>query len=222
MNKGIKTAAKLHENVPPDWYFRSIKENLLQRYWHWRRFSEVGKLVDKVEGKVLDIGCADGVFSRIILDKSQAKELMGIDVLKTSVDWANKHWKESLPAGRQANMRFEIGDAHKLRFPSRSFDAVFVLEVLEHVADPKRVLLEIKRVLKKGGYGIFLVPSDSRLFRVIWFFWTKTRGKIWDDTHIQTYRNNQLTRLAKDLGFRIEVDKKFILGMLHLIKVRKN
>ncbi len=215
MNKGIKTAAKLHEHVPPGWYFRSIKENLLQRYWHWRRFSEVEKIIGNVDGKVLDIGCADGIFTKVILDGSEAKEIIGIDVLKSSIDWSRNHWKNS-------KMKFELGDAHKLRFPSQSFDAVFALEVLEHVADPERVLLEIKRVLKKGGYGIFLVPSDSRLFRIIWFFWTKTRGKIWNDTHIQTYKNNQLTRLAKDLGFRIEIDKKFILGMLHLVKVRKN
>ncbi|MEK7112364.1 MAG: class I SAM-dependent methyltransferase [Patescibacteria group bacterium] len=210
-----KTASELHEAVPPDWYFRSIRENILQRYWHRRRFTEVSKLIEPTGGKILDIGCADGMFTKVILDKSHAETIIGIDVLESSVDWANKHWKN------YPEMKFRIGDAHNLDIKPETFDAVFALEVLEHVFKPIDVLREIKRVLKKGGYAIFLVPSDSLLFRVIWFFWTKFRGKIWKETHIQTYRNNYLPRLSRQTGFMVEVSKKFLLGMLHLIKVRK-
>lgn len=214
MKKGIHDAAHLHEHVPPDWYYRSIRENLLQRYWHGRRFEEVGKLIERSGGKILDIGSADGCFTKTILDKSGADLVIGIDVLKSSVDWANKH-------GKDKRMKFEVGDAHKLKFPGNSFDGVFALEVLEHVADPEDVLKEIKRVLKRGGYAAFLVPSDSALFNFVWAIWTRFRGKIWDHTHIQSFKNGYLSKLAKRVGFDVEVDKKFILGMLHLIKARK-
>lgn len=210
-----KTASELHERVPPDWYFRSIKENILQRYWHGRRFTEVGKLIDPTGGRVLDIGSADGMFTKVILEKSHAESVIGIDVLRPSVNWANKHWKA------YPQMKFRVGDAHNLDFKSNTIDAVVALEVLEHVFKPSFVLKEVKRVLKKGGYAVFLVPSDSLLFRIIWFFWTKFRGKIWKETHIQTYRNNYLPRLARQTGFKVEVSKKFILGMLHAVKVRK-
>lgn len=210
----IKFAADLHENVPPDWYHRSIKENLLQRYWHTRRFEEVGKLIEPTGGKILDLGSADGVFSKVIYDNSGA-EVLGLDVLKSSVDWANKHWK------KYPKMRFKVGDAHRLDFKPNTFNAVFALEVLEHVEDPKEVLTNVKKVLKKGGYAVFLVPSDSDLFNLVWWIWTKFRGKIWDHCHIQSFRNNYLPRLAKKVGLKVEVDKKFILGMLHLVKVRK-
>lgn len=211
-----KTAADLHKNVPPDWYFRSIKENVLQRYWHTRRFEEVGKLIEKSASKVLDIGSADGTFTKVILDKSGAKEVIGIDVLKTSVDWSNKHWKKN------KKLKFMIGDAHNLKFKDATFDAVVALEVLEHVFHPEKVLREIKRVLVKGGYAILLVPTDSTLFKIGWdYFWTKTRGKIWDETHVQTYRHDALVTLAKKAGFKVETNKKFILGMLQAIKVRK-
>ena len=215
MKRGVKEAAHLHENVPPDWYYRSIRENLFQRYWHMRRFDEVGKLIEPSTGKILDIGSADGMFTKVIYDKSHAKEIVGIDVLKSSVDWANKHWK------RYREMKFKVGDAHNLNFNPNSFDAVVALEVLEHVVDPKQVLTQVKKILKKGGYAIFLVPSDSKLFSVIWYIWTRFRGKIWDHTHIQSFRSNYLPKLAKKVGFEVEVDKKFILGMLHLIKVRR-
>lgn len=215
MNRGIKAAAELHQKVPPDWYHRSIKENVFQRYWHGRRFEEVGALIAPTGGKILDIGCADGVFTKVILDKSKAKEVVGIDVLKASVDWARNHWQDK-------RLRFMVADAHKLPFKNASFDGVVALEVLEHVASPERVLREIKRVLKKGGYAVFLVPTDNFLFKFIWFFWTKSRGKIWDETHIQTYSNNYLARLSRKVGLKVEEDKRFIIGMLQALKVRKN
>ena len=212
-----KSAVELHEQVPPNWYCQSLRVDPLQRYWHRRRFEEISKLIEPVKGTVLDIGCADGMFSKVILDKSKTKKLVGIDVLKTSIAWANKHW------GKTGRMKFRVGDAHKLEFPSGSFDAVVALEVLEHVHQPLEVLKEVKRVLKKGGYGVFLVPSDDFLFRIVWFLWLRfyPRGWVWRETHIQTYRNSYLPKICRKAGFEVEVDKKFNLGMLHVVKVRK-
>lgn len=203
--------------IPPDWYHQSIKEDFLQRLWHKRRFKEVTGVIERVRGEILDIGSADGVFSKVIMDKSRASGLVGIDILPASVAWANKHWQGS------KKMKFRVGDAQKLEFANQSFSAVFALEVLEHVRSPLEVLKEIKRILKKGGYGVFLVPSDSLLFRIIWFFWLHfyPRGWVWKETHIQTYKNNYLPKICKKVGFKVEVDKKFNLGMLHLVKVRK-
>ena len=215
--KSFLSAEELHQGVPPNWYYQSLRVDPLQKIWHLRRFKEVGKLVERAD-KILDIGCADGMFSKVILDKAKAKKLIGLDVLKTSVAWANKHWKHT------GKMEFLVGDANDLKkFESGSFDAVFALEVLEHVHRPLEALTEIKRVLQKGGYGVFLVPSDSLLFKVIWFFWLHfyPRGWVWRDTHIQTYRNNYLPKVCKKVGFLIEQDKKFNLGMLHVVKVRK-
>jgi ubiquinone/menaquinone biosynthesis C-methylase UbiE len=212
-----KTAEELHERVPPNWYHESIKVDPLQRYWHKRRFEEIGKLIESVKGKVLDVGSADGMFSRVILEKTRAKKLIGIDVLKSSVDWANKHW------GNNKRLEFRVGNAHELGFKARTFDAVFCLEVLEHVHKPKKALRGFKRVLKKGGYGVFLVPSDNLLFRIIWWLWLHfyPRGWVWTDTHIQTYRSNFLPKMCEDVGFKVEKDKKFLLGMLQAVKVRK-
>lgn len=217
MNNGKMSAAELHQNVPKNWYFESIKVDLLQRFWHKRRFKEISNVIDPVEGKVLDIGSNDGTFSKVILDKTNAKELIGIDVVKKTVDWANVHWKKT------KKTKFMVADAMKLPFKSDTFDAVFALEVLEHVFDPKTVLLEIKRVLKKQGYAVFLVPSDNLLFKIIWFLWLHfyPRGKIWKETHIQSYEGNYLTKISKKAGFKIIIDKKFLFGMLHLLKVKK-
>ncbi len=201
---------------PANWYDESIKVDLFQKFWHKTRFTEVSRIIDSVKGKVLDVGCNDGTFSKIILEKTKTDKLIGVDLAGKSIDWANRHWKNF-------GMSFLVGDAQNLKFKSNSFDAVFCLEVLEHVEDPLKALQELKRVMKKSGYGIFLVPTDSFLFRLIWFSWLNfyPRGWVWRETHIQTYRGNFLPKICKKAGFKVEVDKKFNLSMLHLVKVRK-
>ncbi|OGM30068.1 hypothetical protein A2630_02430 [Candidatus Woesebacteria bacterium RIFCSPHIGHO2_01_FULL_44_10] len=210
----MNAAVELHKGVPPNWYFRSLRENILQRYWHVRRFIEVKKVVEPAE-KILDIGSADGVFTNVVSQATNAKKAVGIEVLKTSVDWANRHWV------RNKTLSFRVGDGHALPFAANTFDAVFALEVLEHVFEPEKILAEIRRVLKKGGYAVFLVPSESYLFKVVWFLWHYMGRMVWKDTHIQSFSNSLLAKKAKAAGFKIEVDKKFHLGMLHLVKVRK-
>jgi ubiquinone/menaquinone biosynthesis C-methylase UbiE len=210
----MKSAAELHENVPANWYFRSLKESPLQRYWHQKRFEVVEDLIEPAE-EILDIGCADGVFTNVVAKETKAKRVVGIDALESSVAWANKHWN-----GKK-NIKFVVGDAHKLGFPANSFDAVFALEVLEHVYHPEKVLKEIKRVLKKGGYAILLVPTESLLFKVVWFLWHYSGRMVWEDTHVQSFRNDKLVKIARKAGFKVEVNYKFHLGMLQAIKVRK-
>lgn len=211
-----KIGEDLHEHVPANWYFESLKIDPFQKYWHNTRFREVKKMITPAD-YVLDVGCADGVFSNIIFKKSRAKKFIGVDIVKTSIDWAKKHWK------KERNMKFMVGDAHQLNFNDNTFDAVFCLEALEHVVNPVKVFKEFKRVMKKDGYGIFLVPSDSHLFKIVWWLWLHfyPRGWVWKETHIQSFRNNYLPIACKKAGFTIEADRKFNLGMLHLVKVVK-
>lgn len=45
-----------------------------------------------------------------------------------------------------------VADAHRIPLPDATFDAVVVQAVLEHVLEPQRVVQELIRVLKPGGY----------------------------------------------------------------------
>ena len=49
-------------------------------------------------------------------------------------------------------------DAHDIPFEEASFDMVFCNHVLEHVTDDAKVMSEIYRVMKPGGWGILQIP----------------------------------------------------------------
>jgi SAM-dependent methyltransferase len=208
-------AKNLHNQVPPDWYESSVKVNLFQRFWHQRRIKEVGRFSERLSGKVLDIGSADGYFTRHLLDFTKASKIIGIDILENSVKYANKRYHHL------RSLSFQKGDAHNLKFKTGEFSAVYMLEALEHVYDAQKVLLEIYRVLKPGGYTIILVPSENWLFRLGWPVWLHTRGKIWHDTHLNFFSGTKLSQLMKKCHFTNINTHTFILGMLLLVKARK-
>lgn len=209
-------AAELHKNVPPDWYARSIKENFLQRFWHTTRFKEVGKMIPVTQGKILDVGCADGTFTRVILERSKAIKVTAIDVLATSISYAKKRF------ARSKKLSFRVADAHELPFKDKEFDGVFCLEALEHVENPKKAISEMYRVLRPGGYTLTLVPSENFLFHyIVWPLWGLWRGKIWKGTHLNNFSADKLVNLIEKEGFVIVKNHKFLLGMLQAIKAVK-
>ncbi len=54
-------------------------------------------------------------------------------------------------------------DIQNLPFEDNSFDVIFCNHVLEHVANDKKALSELYRVMKPGGWGIFQVPIRYQL-----------------------------------------------------------
>lgn len=73
-----------------------------------------------------------------------------------------------------------VGDAHKLSsyFGGREFDAVFSLSVLEHIAMPWLVAVEINRVLKTGGLTFHNTPTAVPIHERPWDFWRYTEESL--------------------------------------------
>jgi len=97
--------------------------------------------------RLLEIGCSSGYFSSRLTGRGA--QVFGIDLNTSLVAKA----AQNCAAGR-----FCAAEPGRLPFGAASFDAVIMLEVIEHVGEEKPVVEEIRRVLKPGGLLFLSTP----------------------------------------------------------------
>ncbi len=197
--------------IPPDYYDQSLRENLLQRLYHQARFRLVTNLLGRVEGELLDVGCASGVFTEHLAEKVKG-EVWGVDKNPEFIVYAKKV---------RPKLKFLVASAERLPFEEERFEVLTCLEVLEHLPEPQKALLEFNRVLKRKGRLLLLVPTQSLLFRFLWFFWTKGKGRVWQGTHLQKFKKGDLEKIVKKSGLQVLKKKTSHLGMLLALEARK-
>jgi ubiquinone/menaquinone biosynthesis C-methylase UbiE len=98
--------------------------------------------------RVLDLGCGQGNTTRCLADELEPSECIGVEFDATLVEYAQT--RPENPPG----VRFQQGDATQLPFPDASFDVVFCRYLLIHIADPLRVVREMMRVVRPGGFVV--------------------------------------------------------------------
>jgi len=103
--------------------------------------------------RVLDCGCGGG-YGSAYLTKNGAKEVIGIDLSKWAIEQAKILYSEN-------NLKFMVMDATDLKFKDSNFDVVLSFQVIEHLKDYKKHLLEVKRVLKPRGIFIISTPNKN-------------------------------------------------------------
>lgn len=110
----------------------------------------VGRIAPYLSGRWLDYGCAEGGYTRALLDNG-ASTVVGVDILEDRIKEAK--------ARQIPKATFCAFDGARLDFPDESFDGAFVNEVLEHVTDELTSLHDIHRVLRSGGHLILISPN---------------------------------------------------------------
>jgi SAM-dependent methyltransferase len=92
---------------------------------------------------------------------------------------------------RNEGLDIRLGDAYDIPFPNDHFEGVFCCWLFEHLAEPARALIEIRRVTKPGGYVCLVVPSPHDIVA------------FYDDyTHVRPFTRVSLNHLAEDTGFQ--------------------
>ncbi|MEI7024174.1 class I SAM-dependent methyltransferase [Paenibacillus sp. y28] len=109
---------------------------------HWKRVLGFIPEEDLRECSVLDFGCNQGGFLRLLYELRPFKEGIGTDLARQSIDVANSR-KGKLPIQYIATSRPE-------QFESR-FDFAFSLAVMYLLPDLEEHALQIRRALKPGG-----------------------------------------------------------------------
>jgi SAM-dependent methyltransferase len=102
-------------------------------------------------GRVLELGAGTGSQARALADR-------GFDITAVDVAWSNYRENRVFPVVDY--------DGRHLPFADASFDAVFSSNVLEHVPDVAVMNQEIRRVLRRDGVAVHLMPTP------VWRWWT--------------------------------------------------
>jgi SAM-dependent methyltransferase len=108
--------------------------------------------------KVLDVGCAFGYGSAAIAAAGPADRIVvGVERDPAHLAGARRDYPW---------MTIVEGDAEDLPVPDGCADAVLLLDVIEHLADPGRAIDEARRALRAGGTLIVSVPHRGALHRI--------------------------------------------------------
>ena len=114
-------------------------------------------------GRVLDIGCSSGTYLAGL--RQRGWEVQGLEIDPEAAEYART----------QGGLPVQTGNAEDVLpgFPEASFDVVTMWHVLEHFFDPARVLTEVCRILKPGGFLMLELPNFrcplAALFGEYWF-----------------------------------------------------
>lgn len=151
---------------------------------------------------VLDLGCANGWnMSRFNQYKEDPRRwnnlnglVIGLDMVPSRVKLALDHGPAVIASGLQVPLRNE------------SFDLVYIQHVLHHIGDISQALLEVKRLLKPGGF-LFLVETveDNPLI-----YWGRKLYPQWLGDEVNaSFSFQELKRRVAQAGFGVREAQQY-------------
>jgi SAM-dependent methyltransferase len=159
----------------------------LRRFWHRLTGLYIDEVVTRAEGRVLDLGCGDGEL--LLRLRAQGLDAAGVE--------SNPRYS---PMHERRALSVFCGSLEDAAFPSSTFDTVILSQVVEHLPDPGRTLVEIRRILAPGGRVLIYCPNARGYLRR-WF------GKYWHGWHIPfhfyVFSADTIARLAAQAGFQV-------------------
>ena len=207
----------------PSGYYGAVQDRrfpqiveTLQNALYTLRVREVEAVANSGPGRVLDVGCGRGVLLQEF--RRRGWEVQGTELSESAASYARQTLK--IPV--------EIGDLETIGFPPNYFDAITLWHVLEHVADPRALLAEIRRILKPDGVLLVAVPNfgslEARVSKDKWFHLDVPRHVThFSATTLERALNENGFDLRHTSGFAPEYDFfSFIQSALNLCGLRHN
>jgi 2-polyprenyl-3-methyl-5-hydroxy-6-metoxy-1,4-benzoquinol methylase len=162
------------------------------------RYTDVLRMVGKA-GRVLDVGCYVGVVGAMMM--RQGNEVYGIDAYRDGVEMAKQRGIKAQVASAEAGLPFE--DAF--------FDAVYSMDVIEHIVDTDRYVSEMKRVLRPGGSLVITTPNVASLGRRLYLLLGKNpyleaslTFPDWVSGHVRFFTRELLVDYLRYMNLEIE------------------
>ena len=184
-------------------------KNPLVRFVHNGRLEHIVKKIPKDSGiKILDAGCGEGHLLEKILKANSRAKVFGIDITKVALEKA----KIRCP---------KMESLSDTGFQSGFFDVVTCTEVLEHIYEYKKVIGELKRILKPDGLLIITFPNE-RLWTLSRLLLGRKPVKVPD--HINSFSPNIMRKII-DMKIvsknNLPLNLPFLLSLNCLMVFRK-
>jgi ubiquinone/menaquinone biosynthesis C-methylase UbiE len=118
---------------------------LVMGRWSRRLVGPFLDFVGTADGEaVLDVGCGTGCLTFALKDRSEPRQLHGVDFSPVYIEHAARQIQDS-------RIAFEVGDACALEYPDHSFDRVLSLLMLHFVPRSDQAVAEMRRVARPGA-----------------------------------------------------------------------
>ena len=149
---------------------------------------------------VLDVGSGTGALTAAVVAVAPSSHITGIDPAEPYVAFAQARHPGNL-------VKFEVGDAQRLRFPDSSFDRTLSLLVLNFIPDPAKALDEMVRVTRPGGTVAAAVWDYGHGMEMLRVFWDETialdpAAAARDERHMPFCRKGELATLWREHRLR--------------------
>jgi ubiquinone/menaquinone biosynthesis C-methylase UbiE len=156
------------------------------------------------DAKILDAGCGTGEISVRLAQLFPAAQVLGVDILAAHLERGRAR---AQAMGLQERVRFEERSVYGLDLPAGSFDLVVCRHVLHAIPNADRVLAELARVARGGGW-LHLLSED---YGMIHFeprtldadaFWDTVPKRFGEATGSDLHFGRRTYRLVRQLGLR--------------------
>jgi ubiquinone/menaquinone biosynthesis C-methylase UbiE len=115
-----------------------------------------------------------------------------------------------------------VGSVFEIPFDDGRFDAVTMLELVEHITPARQHLAihEIARVLRRGGICVISTPNLTRWwdkpYRIVWWVWERTIQREYLKDHIGMVRQEYTERLLRKHFFLVLSQRIGLLDRVYL------